>query len=214
MRTAKTEKRVVVADGMTQAGIDLENAAQDALCNIGSAVMKGRNHEEQIALSKRLIAQVETAGIAEKVAADFRGVDDNTLGELATALTNELSDSISKGRSLAEQIGLIKQLRYQVEIGDSPEPEPSEKTTAIKGPDDLAADDEIFIEHARHFYRNLRRKVYQSLCLLCSIEEVGQDIFFEDFKNQLFDMKKSWAENYKQELADDGLGTIKLKQAS
>ena len=175
MKTAKTEKRVVVADGMTQEEIDLENAACDAMANIGNAVMKGRNYEEQIALAKKLIAQVETMGIAEKVALDFKGVDDNTLGELSTALMNELSDSISKGRTLAEQVGLIKQLRYQVEMGDSPEPKTSEKASETKRQDNYAyaADDEIFIEHARHFYRKLRRKVYRALCFLCSIEEVG-----------------------------------------
>ena len=101
-------------------------------------------------------------------------------------------------------------------MGDSPEPKTSEKASETKRQDDYAyaADDEIFIEHARHFYRNLRRKVYRSLYFLCSIEEIGQDIFFEDFKKQLFEIKESWAENFKQELADSGPDTIKLKKAS
>ena len=204
-------KRVVVADGMTQAEIDLENAAQDALCNIGSAMMKGRNHEEQIALAKILIAQVNAAGIAEKVALDFKGVDDNTLGELSTALFNELSDTISKGRTLAQQIGLIKQLRYQVEIGDSPEPKSSEKTSETKGQDDFAADDEIVLTHAEHFFRNIHRAIYKHICFLDAIAKIG-DVFCYDETKQLEEMKHNWFSAYKSELADSGPDTIKLKK--
>jgi hypothetical protein len=214
VKSEKAKKQAVVADGMTQAEIDLENAAQDALCGIGSAVMKGRNHEEQIALAKKLIAQVETAGIAEKVALDFKGVDDNTLGNLSCALLNELSDTISKGRTLAEEIGLVKQLRYQVEMMDSPEPKTSEKTSETKGQDDFAADDEIFIEHAIHFYRNLRRKAYRSLCFLASLEKLDCWIFPCDNQDEIVKLKEAFYDVHKKELADIGPETIKIRKAS
>jgi hypothetical protein len=209
VKSNKTKKRVIVADGMTQEEIDLENAAGDALCNIGNAVMKGRSYKEQIALAKKLTAQVEAAGIAEKVALDFKGVDDNTLGELATALTNELSDSISKGRTLAEQIGLIKQLRYQVETIDSPEPKPVDEAKQ----EVYAADDEMMLTHAEHFFRNLHRKIYQNLCFLVSIDGMG-DIFNADEEKTLKEMKENWLVWHKDELANCGPDTIKLKKAS
>jgi hypothetical protein len=188
---------------------DLDQRADDKCAALSNAIFKGRSYEEIIALAKKLTAQVEAAGIAEKVALDFAGVDDNTLGELATALTNELSDSISKGRTLAEQIGLIKQLRYQVETSDSPEPKTSEEAKQ----EVYAADDEILLTHAEHFFRNLHRKIYQSLCFLVSIDDMG-DIFNADEEKTLKEMKENWLAWHKDELANCGPVTIKLKKAS
>lgn len=188
---------------------DLDQRADDRCAALSNAIFKGRSYEEIIALAKKLTVQVEAMGIAKINASEFAGVDDNTLGELATALTNELSDSISKGRTLAEQIGLIKQLRYQVEAMDSPEP----KTSEAAKQDEYAAEDEVTLVHAEHFFRNLRRAIYRHLCFLDAIAKIG-DVFSYDETKQFEEAKKNWFGAYENELTGCESGTIKLKKAS
>lgn len=135
-------------------------------------------------------------------------VSEQDLGELANNATTDLVNAILKGRNHEEQIALAKKLTTHVEMLNSPEPTISEKTS------DFAADDELFLEHARGFYKNMRRKIYQAVCFLCSIEEIGTQIFVEDDKNVLFELKEKWAGWYEKDLVDSGPNTIKIKKAS
>jgi hypothetical protein len=185
---------------------DLDQRADDRCAALSNAIFKGRSYEEIIALAKKLTAQVEAMGIAKNVAAEFAGMSENTLGELSCELTNKLNDAIAKGRTPAEEIGLIKQLTYQVETSDSPEQKISEEAKPV----DFAAEDEIVLTHAEHFFRNIRRAIYKHICFLDAIAEIG-DMFSYDETKQLKEMKEVWFDSYKNELTDCGPETIKLK---
>lgn len=154
-------------------------------------------------------AKNQAADIMSITAAELAGMSDDDLGKLSAVMMDELSESIGKGRTLAEQIGLIKQLRYQIEMSDSLEPKTGEGAKL----DDYAADDEITLVHAEHFFRNIHRVIYKHLCFLDAIAEIG-DIFSYDETKMFKESKEHWLSSYKDELADCELNTIKLRKAS
>lgn len=131
-----------------------------------------------------------------------RVMSEDALGEISAKAMDVLSEAISKGRDMKEQISLIESLTAQVE-----EVSEDQKTSSAG-----QKENKRFVLKTKQLMRQLRRRVYECLVFLVSIDEIAE-IFCEDDKRMLQELRKNWPQWYKNDFDDCELTTTKLTPA-